>query len=327
MKLFCCELFFLTILQVLFFVLSVTSAQQLPPKNLAESKKERLKAEKLPPCKACKTLVTSFEFFMDKTSRGKYEGGDTAYEEEKMGKYKYSEVRLVEIHEQLCTDVTRGRDQCHALVEEYEELIEEWWKKQMELPSLFQFLCIDHGKTCCPDGFYGPDCIKCTDCHGNGVCKGNGTRKGNGKCLCDPGYFGEECLDCDKGYYEAFKDETKLLCSKCHMACDDEGCKGPGSKSCVGCKSGWIRDNEGNCIDVNECLRKQNPCKSNQFCVNNEGSYSCLGKFLIFFSAFSIKFKKNALLSWVWCPSVVKRADSLKGQPVKKGRTVKKGRR
>lgn len=277
MRLFCFELFFIIFLEIL-LLLNVSYAQQLPPKNLVENKKERLKAERLPPCKACSTLVKSFELGMEKTSRGKYEGGDTAYEEEKMGKYKYSEVRLVEIHEQLCTDVTRGKDQCHALVEEFEELMEEWWKKQMELPSLFQFLCIEKGEFCCPNGFYGPECAKCADCHGNGVCKGNGTRKGNGKCLCDAGYAGESCLECDKGYYESFKDETKQLCSKCHMACDDDGCKGPGSKNCVGCTSGWIRDTEGNCIDIDECHRKQSPCKSNQFCVNTEGSFSCLGK-------------------------------------------------
>lgn len=31
------------------------------------------------------------------------------------------------------------------------------------------------------------------------------------------------------------------------------------------------------CVDENECL-EQDVCKSQQFCVNNEGSYSCLGK-------------------------------------------------
>lgn len=274
MKFFCFQI----LAAFLLFVFNVSSAQQLPPKNLVESKKDRLKAEKLPPCKACSTLVKSFELGMEKTSRGKYEGGDTAYEEEKMGKYKYSEVRLVEIQEQMCSDVTRGRDQCHALLEDFEELIEEWWKKQTELPSLYEFLCIEKGEVCCPVGKFGPNCDPCLDCHDNGVCKGNGTRKGNGKCLCDPGYAGDGCLECDKGYYESFKDETKLLCSNCHMACDERGCKGAGSKSCVGCKDGWVRDKEGNCIDIDECSRKENPCKSNQFCVNNEGSFSCLGK-------------------------------------------------
>lgn len=219
-----------------------------------------------------------FNFFtgMEMTTRGKYEGGDTAYEEEKLGSYKYSEVRFVEIHDQLCKDVVRGQTQCYNILEEYEDWLEEWWRGQQELPALEEFLCIEQARVCCPPNYFGPDCQPCDDCHGNGICKGNGTRKGNGKCNCDPGYTGDNCFSCETGYYEAFKDETKLLCSKCHMACEPEqGCKGPGSEKCLKCKAGWSQDETG-CVDIDECLRKIPPCKSNQFCVNNEGSYSCL---------------------------------------------------
>lgn len=31
------------------------------------------------------------------------------------------------------------------------------------------------------------------------------------------------------------------------------------------------------CVDVNECL-EQDVCTSQQFCVNNEGFYTCLSK-------------------------------------------------
>lgn len=31
------------------------------------------------------------------------------------------------------------------------------------------------------------------------------------------------------------------------------------------------------CVDINECL-EQDVCTLQQFCVNNEGSYSCLSK-------------------------------------------------
>lgn len=213
---------------------------------------------------------------MEKTSRGKYEGGDTAYEEEKLGSYKYSEVRFVEVHELLCKDTVRGVDQCYSLIEEYEDFLEEWWKKQLEIPDLSDYLCTQRAKVCCPANHFGPECEPCADCHGNGVCKGNGTRKGNGRCNCDPGYVGDECFECEQGYYSAFKDDAKLLCSKCHMACDGQGCKGPGSVNCHKCKPGWRQDDEGGCSDVNECFRRQTPCKSNQFCVNTEGSYSCL---------------------------------------------------
>jgi hypothetical protein len=33
---------------------------------------------------------------------------------------------------------------------------------------------------------------------------------------------------------------------------------------------------EGGCVDVDECLTTRMPCKVNQFCINNEGSFSCL---------------------------------------------------
>lgn len=48
---------------------------------------------------------------MERTSRGKFEGGDADWEEKKMRQYANSEVRLVEIQEKLCTDITRGENQ------------------------------------------------------------------------------------------------------------------------------------------------------------------------------------------------------------------------
>ena len=33
---------------------------------------------------------------------------------------------------------------------------------------------------------------------------------------------------------------------------------------------------EKGCLDINECADSQSPCKNNQFCVNNDGSYKCL---------------------------------------------------
>jgi len=50
----------------------------------------------LPPCSACKLLVSSFERGIERTSRGKFEGGDAAWEEKNQGKgYATSEVRFV----------------------------------------------------------------------------------------------------------------------------------------------------------------------------------------------------------------------------------------
>lgn len=69
---------------------------------------------------------------MIKTERGKHEGGDAAWEEQRLGSYKRSEVRLVDIQEGLCNDIIVGQDQCHALAETSENLIEEWWFKEQD---------------------------------------------------------------------------------------------------------------------------------------------------------------------------------------------------
>merc|ERR1719186_1501211 len=65
---------------------------------------------------------------MDRTKRGKLEGGDAAWEEKSKQKYATSEVRLAEITEQLCKDVSRGETQCHQHHGDWEELIEQLCK-------------------------------------------------------------------------------------------------------------------------------------------------------------------------------------------------------
>jgi len=54
---------------------------------------------------------------MERTARGKFEGGDAAWEEERLGSYSHSEVRLVEIQEKLCSSVDRGKDQVSMIVD------------------------------------------------------------------------------------------------------------------------------------------------------------------------------------------------------------------
>ncbi|KAH8333912.1 cysteine-rich with EGF-like domain protein 2 isoform X1 [Drosophila kikkawai] len=233
-----------------------------------------------PPCRGCSQLVASFKAGLERTKRG-HGGGDTAWEEEKLRSYKTSEVRLVEIQERLCSDPeVVNKDHCHNLANEHESLLEDWFThRQAESPDLHGWLCIEQLSVCCPPNTFGATCQPCSECNGNGKCKGAGTRKGNGKCLCDAGYAGPNCNECGAEHYESFRDESKLLCTQCHAACGEGGCTGGGPKSCRKCKDGWSMDSEAGCVDINECLdqqRRPNSCRPQQFCVNNEGSFSCL---------------------------------------------------
>ncbi|KAK9503967.1 hypothetical protein O3M35_010417 [Rhynocoris fuscipes] len=243
-------------------------------KNPKDDKKEEI----LPPCQACKTVVNSFERGMSKTDKRNFGGGDTAWEEEKLGDYTRSETRLVEVQEQLCTDVERGQKQCYSLAEKWEHLLEEWWESRDG--TLLDWLCIKKVEHCCPDKHFGPECKPCPGypdniCSNNGRCKGSGTRKGNGECSCNEGYTGTDCNTCINGFFEAYRDEKKLLCTKCHASCKN-GCTKAGHKGCVECNSGWLMDPERGCLDIDECATLKQPCKSNEFCVNNDGSHSCL---------------------------------------------------
>lgn len=256
--------------------------------EFAKEKKKEKALAKLPPCSACSVLVKSFEKGLDRTSRGKFEGGDAAWEEKNQGKgYSISEVRFVEIQEKLCTDVDRGESQCHDNHHEWEEHLEEWWALGHDKPNLRKWLCEEKIKACCPAGTFGPKCQPCSKlglngllCSGRGKCKGEGTRKGNGACQCDRGYSGEICDNCGIGFYKADDSDTKkeLKCLTCHKACLDQ-CTGPESKQCLACRKGYLFNTEFGCLDIDECTEatksKQALCHENEFCVNTEGSYKC----------------------------------------------------
>ncbi|KAF6312713.1 cysteine rich with EGF like domains 1 [Rhinolophus ferrumequinum] len=110
------------------------------------------------PCHTCRGLVDSFNKGLERTIRDNFGGGNTAWEEEKLSKYKDSETRLVEVLESVCS---KSDFECHRLLELSEELVESWWfHKQQEAPDLFQWLCSDSLKLCCPSGTFGPSCLQ-----------------------------------------------------------------------------------------------------------------------------------------------------------------------
>lgn len=256
------------------FLISISSA---------DTELDKKKNAKLPPCGSCTNLVSSFDKAMEITKRGKFEGGDTAWEEKSQPRYATSEVRFIEITEELlCKDLARGENQCHQNHNQWEEHLETWWKMESETrPSLREYLCVDTLKVCCPQDHYGPECTKCSVlgenekiCSGNGKCKGGGTRKGNGQCACDKEYAGKACDQCSIGHYSSFKEGATNICSACHKACADH-CSGPGPKSCLKCAMGYEMHTEHGCMDIDECILSK-PCAKNKFCVNTEGTFKCM---------------------------------------------------
>ena len=98
------------------------------------------------------------------------------------------------------------------------------------------------------------------------------------------GYTGPICNACDMNFFEAYRDENKLLCTQCHDSCQGH-CTGSGPKSCMSCKPGYSMDTEEGCMDLDECnvhndpsqpKRSNGPCPTDKFCVNTEGSHTCL---------------------------------------------------
>ncbi|XP_070193331.1 cysteine-rich with EGF-like domain protein 2 isoform X2 [Littorina saxatilis] len=236
------------------------------------------KKEKGPQCSTCKEIVRNFAKGLERTKKSNYGGGNTDWEESRLGQYANSEVRLTEIMDDLCSDAGK---ECPQMLEAHEELVEEFWfnsglaKVEVEFHRYF---CIENVKACCPNNTFGPSCKACTGgaerpCKENGECDGQGTREGSGKCKCKLGYSGKECDSCNDGYYEDHKNDTHTVCKVCHISCKTS-CSGDGPNTCDECKEGWKNDENTGCQDINEC--SDDPCKENEYCSNTQGSYSCL---------------------------------------------------
>uniref|UniRef100_A0AC35G2W4 EGF-like domain-containing protein n=1 Tax=Panagrolaimus sp. PS1159 TaxID=55785 RepID=A0AC35G2W4_9BILA len=189
-------------------------------------------------CFQCKFLVETFKIGMDLTKKAHFAGGNTDWEERKLGKFATSETRFIEVLESTCkkellpdsTEYEFIKDikhKCHTLVEKHEELLEDWFLRKQEKESdLMNYFCLSELRSCCPSGHFG-------------------IRDGTGKCKCDHGYVGSMCSNCDAHFYPVYQNDTAIECA-------EEGCK-----------------------DIDECLETGKCTKDKEFCVNSIGSYHC----------------------------------------------------
>ncbi|KAF7246662.1 Cysteine-rich with EGF-like domain protein 2 [Varanus komodoensis] len=125
----------------------------LPPPPTVGSPQERLRQA----CNTCRGITERFSKGLTDTAKKNFGGGNTAWEEKTLSKYESSEIRLVEIIENLCDS---SNFECNNMVEEHEERIETWWFKwKKKYPDLFKWFCIETIEVCCPPGTHGPDCL------------------------------------------------------------------------------------------------------------------------------------------------------------------------
>ncbi len=61
-------------------------------------------------------MIYIFFLGIERTAKGHYTGGDSAWEEDNKKTYKNSELRLTEIQEALCSEVEIGKDHVCVVV-------------------------------------------------------------------------------------------------------------------------------------------------------------------------------------------------------------------
>lgn len=255
--------------------------------NIFTSKANNLSVQ----CSTCRFLVKTFIEGMEKTEKLHFGGGNTDWEERKLGKFRTSETRFVEVMEYVCktddhsdplSSMKDFRFKCQSFAEMHENTLEEWFfDYQDKLPNLEKYLCIDKLKLCCDQGYYGSECLPCPGvkngakpCFGHGTCDGDTSRLGTGDCTCLTGYVGKMCSNCDSNYFIVQQNSTFIECKECFDGCAG-GCTGERPIDCKSCRSGYIMDEAEGCKDIDECLEPDRCKKNNEVCINLQGSFEC----------------------------------------------------
>lgn len=177
----------------------------------SDAPKENPKNYSLHSCDVCTELVDSFKAAMRKTDGKNFEGGDVDWEKKNLGTYSNSEIRFIEVQEQLCQD-SKFKTECLLLAEKYEEILEGWWYREaLSIQrDLRQYLCVDVTKRCgpmeCGVGWIKNTRLGCRDLN---------------ECESDPCKHGEYCVNTDGSY----------RCRPCDPECT--GCTGEGPEHCI----------------------------------------------------------------------------------------------
>ena len=102
------------------------------------------------------------------------------------------------------------------------------------------------------------ECLLDHECHANSTCH---NVEASYTCICDSGFFGSGLI-CEKGQC------NEEMCSL------NEECVSPRKLECR-CKNGYDRNQNGLCVDVDECSSRNDTCDENADCTNTDGGYTC----------------------------------------------------
>jgi len=161
----------------------------------------------------------------------------------------------------------------------------------------------------CVLGYKGDDCSECNenyqDNDNNGTCllKCENANlncavtsqcidlSGEAKCLCNVGYKGDDCSECDENYQDNDDNETCLLnCENANLTCSETSqCSDlSGEAKCV-CKEGYTgnscsecdenyQDNDNNNTCLLKCIYSNLSCNINEICSDLSGEATCVCK-------------------------------------------------
>jgi len=208
--------------------------------------------QKMTKGETCMYLADGIEAQMTRTRKQNFGGGNTKWEEKKLGKWATSETRMLEVMESACgegygsidlnsmnMDRAGANADCYSMLERNENWIEDWFEADPDAKgkNFYEDFCVKKLKFCCPGrDEFGKKCKKCPVdadgkvCSGNGICVGAGDKEGIGGCKCNDHFAGWKCHECHEDYFM-----SKGECHKCHKSC--KTCTGPKSKDCKACGS------------------------------------------------------------------------------------------
>ena len=136
-------------------------------------------------------------------------------------------------------------------------------------------------ETVCPSGFISDGAEGCivdpcalSPCDDNAVCIN--TADGF-SCACNPGFIGDG-TDCATDYCASNDCDANAACintADAYTCACNPGYEGDGTSCSQECAWGSVKDEFGDCADIDECAKGTDNCEPGTTCTNTPGGFSC----------------------------------------------------